>query len=77
MMRDWEGIDFQKPATGIGTLVCSNVSMSTVGELRRRNGMSYLTNESGWAMHDFKLPVGSRYIIIVTTYGTVEALAVA
>lgn len=73
-MRKWDGIRANQSEVGDGTLIATNVRYSIEGELQRRPGMAAFTNNSGWAMRDFYAPDGTRYVIIVTTYGTVEAL---
>jgi hypothetical protein len=75
-MRDWPGIRADTEITKEdGALYLVNPSLYTSGELKRRDGMSQFTAQSGVVLTNFWSPLSGQQVVFATSTGSVIALA--
>lgn len=73
-MRNWEGIRWDTAADANGAAMAVNLSFYREGEITRRYGISKFTAQSGTVFKGYGNPLFGRYVIFVTSTGTVEAI---
>jgi len=75
-MRNWDGLRQDLADTGGDHFTdLRGVSWLVEGELRRRPGMTYLTDTGGVALISYRALDGTAFVVVIDSGGSVEEVS--